>query len=99
MKLIHFPFLFKNILKGYTAITVYPFIFHKNNPMEKVTLNHERIHFEQIKKEGLIAFYFNYLKQYIFNRFNGMNHLSAYLSISYEQEAYENEKNFNYKVK
>lgn len=99
MKLIHAPYLFKAILKNYEAITIYPFVFYKNKPLNKLLLNHERIHFDQIQKCGVIKYYLLYIKEYILNRAKGMNHLDAYLNISYEKEAYQNQKNLDYKVK
>jgi len=50
-------------------------------------LNHERIHWMQQKKGWYIGFYVQYFAEWIFK---------GYRNISFEVEAYENEKNFEY---
>jgi hypothetical protein len=79
---IYFPFM-KNI----DAITLYPFVLFREKNPSQVLINHERIHYEQIKKYGIVKFYSNYLFEYFKNRKLGMSHKNAYLNISYELEA------------
>lgn len=99
MKIKHSPKLFKlPLLKNYEAIVIYPYLFYKTKPLDSVTLNHERIHFSQIKKYGVFGFYRKYLWEYLSNRVKGMSHWEAYAMISYEREAYENQHNMDYKV-
>lgn len=95
MRIFHAPIIFK-FLKGADAITLYPFIFYKYNPIDSVLLNHEKIHIQQIKKIGVVYFYFDYIYQYVTLRFKGLNHNQAYFNISYEKEAYTNQGNLDY---
>jgi hypothetical protein len=97
MRLIHAPLLFKII--PYDAMTVYPFVFHKDVTPSPVTINHENIHLQQIAKVGVLKFYFLYLYHYLRNLIKYKNHDLAYLNIPYEVEAYDNQENFEYKVK
>ena len=96
--------VYNNIIpfKGYMAITLYPFIFVRNEYKKKVndiTLNHEHIHCEQEKELLLVFFYIIYCIEYIFNIFKYGNAHVAYKNISFEKEAYANEGNLNYKHK
>lgn len=74
------------------AIVLHPFIFFAEKNPKKTLINHELIHVEQIKRDGFLKFYYNYIKEYSFHRLQKMNHDQAYRSISYEKEAYEKEK-------
>lgn len=96
MKIIHLPILFKLI--PCDAIMIYPFVFHKEKEIDQVTLNHERIHFDQVKKYGALKFYFFYIKEYIYLRIKGFSHSDSYYNISYEREAYKNQNNLDYVV-
>ena len=71
------------------AIVLYPFVLYcdKKPPDEVVT--HEHVHLSQIKKDGVIFFYYQYLKQYFQGRYRGLSHYEAYRNISYEKEAYD----------
>jgi hypothetical protein len=90
LRIVKVPYLF-----GYKAMAIYPFVLVVGE-MNLITMNHERIHFEQIKKDGFFAFYLSYLFQYFKNRILGMKHFDAYMNISYEIEAYGNERNMDY---
>jgi len=80
------------------AIVLYPFIlFHSKSPSEDI-INHERIHWDQIKHDGIGRFYCRYLKEYFSGRFNGLKHDEAYRNISYEKEAYSNQNDSNYQI-
>lgn len=80
------------------AITIYPFVFVKTSAAfaDRFLLNHERIHFRQVEIVGWFTFYFDYLKQYAKSRIKGLSHEMAYRSITYEVEAYENDRDFAY---
>ena len=69
------------------GITLFPFIIVKDKE-DKVLVNHERIHLRQQRRYWIIPFYFIYLLDYV--RF-------GYWGIRFEKEAYENEKNLNYR--
>ncbi len=75
---------------GVNAITLYPFVLY-SKAMTKKVYTHEMVHVEQIKRDGFFYFYINYLYQYLKNRYNNMDHATAYLSIPYEKEAFERE--------
>jgi hypothetical protein len=92
--LVHLPILFE--ILPYRAMVIYPFLLHKEKPIEPVLLNHERIHFYQIEKDGYLYFYARYLYEYLQNRLKGMPHWNAYFNISYEIEAYTNDTNLEY---
>lgn len=59
-------------------------------------INHELVHILQVRREGMVRFYFNYLKEYIQYRLKGFKHNEAYLAISYEVEAYSNQTDLTY---
>ena len=54
--------------KGYRAITLYPFIFVRNDSdkYDKELINHERIHLRQQKELLVILFYIWYLLDFLF---------------------------------
>ena len=99
MKLRHKPWLFKYILRGYAAITIYPYVFTKEKHPSNTLVNHERIHCDQMKRDGVIKFYIIYLLQYLRFRIRGKGHWDSYFSISYEREAYDNQSDMFYQVK
>lgn len=74
-------------IKGYKAISIFPFVFYKGDKPNKKTLNHERIHLKQQLELLIILFYIIYLVEWIFK---------GYWSVSFEKEAYEHEYNYNY---
>lgn len=76
------------------AIVLHPFIFFADKKPKQTLINHELIHVEQIKRDGFLKFYFGYLREYSLHRLQKMNHDQAYRSISYEKEAYEEEKKY-----
>jgi hypothetical protein len=68
-----------------TAMALYPFVL--TNPrkhVDKVIINHECIHLRQQLELLIIPFYIIYLTELI---------LKGYRNISFEREAYENDKN------
>ena len=74
--------------KGFNAITHWPFVFYKvDNPTMR---RHENIHGKQQLEMLIILFYVCYFIEWIFR---------GYRKISFEQEAYENQNNKNYKRK
>jgi len=81
------------------AITIFPFIFVRDKSvLEKpVNLNHEMIHSVQQKEMWLIFFYLFYYIEYLVRGFKNRGDWSkAYYQISFEREAYENEKDLEY---
>lgn len=87
--------------KGFAAITILNMIFVRSEYKRleysswfEQMVNHESIHFEQEKELGFIFFYILYLLEWLIKLlFFGRN---SYRHISFEQEAYENEKDLDY---
>lgn len=80
--------------KGFLAINIFGVIFiRKGGVLNEVVLNHEQIHTAQMKELGYVGFYILYLIEWIIRLFINKN---AYKSISFEKEAYENERNLDY---
>lgn len=84
--------------KGYTGLTVFPFVFLKNSRFKTdyVLINHEKIHLKQQLEMLLIPFYLVYGFEFLFRLFQYKNWNSAYRNISFEREAYANELNLDY---
>lgn len=78
------------------GIVLYPCMFFSEERPSVKTINHELIHIQQVRRDGFIRFYFNYLKEYYQFRFKGFAHREAYLAISYEVEAYSNQNDLTY---
>lgn len=78
------------------AMTLYPFLLISSKMENDILINHERIHFNQIRKEGFFKFYFKYSAEYLKGRLKGQSHDESYRNISFEKEAYDNEENLNY---
>ncbi|MEG1200098.1 MAG: hypothetical protein RSD53_11940, partial [Algoriella sp.] len=62
----------------------------------KTLINHETIHIIQQVELLVIPFYIWYLTEYLFRLIQYKNQHKAYRNISFEREAYANEKNPNY---
>lgn len=80
------------------GIVLYPFILFAEKQPDIVIGNHERIHWDQIRRDGVIKFYGRYLKEYFQGRWRGLSHDAAYRSISYEEEAYAHQADLHYQV-
>ena len=55
-------------------------------------LRHELEHVAQYRREGVIPFLYEYFREYLIHRTNGLDAFAAYRAISFEQEAREAEK-------
>lgn len=82
-------FLSKNII----GITLCPFGIYLRKSTPKI-INHESIHWKQQVEMLVIFFYVWYLLEWFIKLFFYGG--KAYYNISFEREAYNNEKNFNY---
>ena len=84
--------------KGYTGVTVYPFVFLKHKGLKKddILINHERIHLRQQLELLVLPFYFFYLLEFTFRLLQYRNWKRAYRNISFERESYINEDNLSY---
>jgi hypothetical protein len=63
------------------GITIYPFIFYRKpkNQVSDRLRRHEMVHIAQVRRDGWLRFYFNYLRE---------STRVPYSHISYEKEAY-----------
>lgn len=89
----YFPF------EGYIAMTLYPWVFIRENLKDKYTPvadRHETIHGYQQVETLWLLFFILYGLEYIIKLLCTFSHKKAYHSISFEQEAYANEKNEYY---
>lgn len=94
-----FVFVFKYLLpKGYRAITLFPFILLKRrkDKVDKVLLNHEKIHIRQQLEMLIFLFYIWYGIEFLIRYWQYKNWNLAYRNISFEKEAYQNEKDYDY---
>ena len=94
-----FVIVFKYLLpKGYRGITVFPFIFllRKEDKQNAVLLNHEKIHIRQQLELLIIPFFIWYAVAFLIRLIQYKNWKKAYRNISFEREAYANEKDLDY---
>lgn len=92
--------IYNNIIpfKGYIAINIFGIIFARKEykPVTKTTINHERIHTEQMKELGFIFFYIWYGIEYLIKLIKYKNHDKAYNLINFELEAYVHDHEEDY---
>ena len=86
------------IPKGYIGLTVFPFIFLKYEHLKSDTIlmNHERIHLRQQLEFLILPFFLIYTAEFLIRLIVLRNWKRAYRSISFEKEAYANERNLTY---
>ncbi|WP_395042785.1 hypothetical protein [Flavobacterium sp.] len=84
--------------RGFRGLTFYPFVFlkHREDKDNLVFLNHEKIHIRQQLELLILPFYVWYFIEYIFRLMQYKDRKKAYYNISFEREAYSNEKDLNY---
>lgn len=84
--------------KGYTGISLYPFMFlkHKEFKDNKVIVNHEQIHLKQQLELLVLPFYIWYALEFCWRLCKYKRWHAAYAHISFEREAYANEKDVDY---
>lgn len=92
-------FVFKYLVpNGFRGFTFFPFVFlaDKKDKSHLILLNHEKIHIRQ-QIELLILFFFVwYGIEFLIRFVQYRNRREAYRNISFEREAYANEKNLHY---
>jgi hypothetical protein len=91
--------VFKYLLpKGFKGISLFPFIIFSNKSCSKdlMLLNHEKIHIRQQLEMLVIPFYILYFLEFLIRYLQYKNWNLAYRNISFEREAYANEKDLNY---
>ena len=91
--------VFKYLIpKGYRGLTLYPFVIISNekDSGDATFLNHEKIHIRQQLEMLVLPFYIWYVIEYLFRLIQYKDWRKAYMNISFEREAYANEKDLNY---
>lgn len=97
--IITLPILFNFLVKqDAIAIALWPFIFIKYDALKRdaCLLNHERIHLRQQLEMGIIFFYLFYVAEFLYHYISYRSINAAYFSISFEKEAFANDKNLSY---
>ncbi|RKN83574.1 hypothetical protein [Ulvibacterium marinum] len=91
--------VFKHLFyKNYVGLSLWPFIFLKHNELKKdaVLINHEKIHLRQQLELLILPFYIFYILEWLLRTVLYLNTYRAYQNMSFEREAYHNEKDLNY---
>ncbi|WP_339889544.1 hypothetical protein [uncultured Flavobacterium sp.] len=84
--------------KWVRGITIFPFIVlsYKEDKKNLILINHEKIHIRQQIELLVIPFFLWYGLEFLVRLLQYRNSKEAYLNISFEREAYQNEKNLDY---
>lgn len=84
--------------RGFRGLTFYPFVFlaDKDDKLNEVFINHERIHIRQQLELLIVPFYLWYIAEYLLRLIQFRDRKKAYYAISFEKEAYANEKDLEY---
>ncbi len=90
MIVVHMPFLWVE------GLTLFPWVFCKEANPPKWLLNHERIHLYQQLELGIFLFYIWYITEYLIRLVQYRRRYLAYRNISFEREAYRNDKDLTY---
>ena len=96
MKIIH-----NNIIRfpGFKAINLFGVLSVRNGcTTSENDINHEIIHTAQMKEMGYVIFYLWYLVEWLVKLAKLRDSNKAYRAISFEREAYGNEKNLIYTI-
>ncbi len=95
MIVIVFKYLTPKWVRG---ITLFPFIVlsEKLDRNDAVLLNHEKIHIRQQLEMLVLPFFVIYITEFLIGYFKYKNWHLAYKNISFEKEAYANEKDLCY---
>ncbi|MDT7828194.1 hypothetical protein RQM65_05920 [Pricia sp. S334] len=91
--------IFKHLFyKNYVGLSLWPFIILKDGALkdDMVLINHERIHLKQQQELLLVFFYLFYFSEWLMRTLFYLDSYKAYQNISFEREAYANEKNLDY---
>jgi len=84
--------------KGFRGITFFPFVFlmDKKDKLNPVFVNHEKVHIRQQLEMLVVPFFIWYGIEFLFRLWQFKNRRAAYYNISFEREAYQNEKDLDY---
>ena len=93
MKIVQNKFSNLILARGYSAVTLWPFIFIRTGiTLSPRLIRHEQIHGRQQCEMLIIPFYIWYLVEWFIRLPWG----NAYRNISFEREAYRNQLNPHY---
>lgn len=86
------------IPKGFRGLTLFPFVIIRDfaDKENKVLLNHEKIHIRQQLELLILPFFVLYFLEYLVRLVQFKDRNKAYRNISFEREAYDNERNLDY---
>lgn len=86
------------IPKGFSGFTFFPFVFlkKKEDKLNRVLLNHERIHIRQQLEMLIFPFFVWYFLEFFIRLILYRNWKKAYYNISFEKEAYLHDNNAEY---
>lgn len=86
------------IPKGYRGMTIFPFVLMKYDfdKTNAIFINHEKIHLRQQLEMLVIPFFIWYFFEFLTRLIQYKNKDLAYRNISFEREAYANEKKSDY---
>jgi len=84
--------------RGFAAINLFGVIFTRQEPhtLSARILRHEAIHTAQMREMLFIPFYIWYGFEWLFRLIQYRNRMEAYRNISFEREAFTNDRNENY---
>lgn len=84
--------------KNYVGLSLWPFIILKHDALKNdaVLINHEKIHLKQQQELLIIPFYLIYILEWLIRSLIYFDTYKAYQNMSFEREAYLNERNFDY---
>jgi hypothetical protein len=84
--------------RGFRGMTFFPFVFMADAKDKEnvVFINHEKIHIRQQLELLILPFFVWYALEYLVRLIQYKDRKKAYYAISFEREAYANEKDFDY---
>ena len=84
--------------KGFRGLTFFPFVFltNREDKLNAVFVNHEKIHIRQQLELLVLPFYVWYGLEFLLRWIQFGDRKQAYYNISFEREAYANEKDLGY---
>lgn len=84
--------------KGFSGITVFPFVFMRevSKAKDNVFRNHEKIHLRQQLEMLIFLFFIWYAVEFLVRLWQYRDRHKAYRNVSFEREAYANEQTTDY---
>ena len=94
MKIIHNKWI--PFGRGMYAINLFGIIFTKQH-LTRIDVNHEYIHTLQQRELLFVFFFLLYVTEWIVRVIQTRSFIKGYLRISFEREAYENQRQLDYR--